>query len=293
MLTVKKKFYYLSSALLLIAALTLIFFKPEADADKGTFIPCSALNVPADMACIPGGPFLRGSNQTFIDEDSHRRVKDAYPEEAVSVSTFLMDKYEVTYQQYQDCVKAGKCRRAHTNYGGAYRLPDHPKMGISWYNAYHYCKAQGKRLSTEAEWEKAARGPKGDIYPWGNDPATCKKAIIKERGKRGCGTGVTWKVGSRPANRYGLYDMAGNSWEWVHDWYSPSYAKCGADCKGLDPKGPCKGAMKCGKLYKKIVRGGSWWWTGKYAAAYNRRPHHATNHPYHHFGFRCAKDPEN
>lgn len=261
--------------------------------DEDGFLKCRKLSVPGDMKCIPGGPFIRGSNRWTVDEDSKQRRQDEAPEVRVTISTFFMDTYEVTASDYDECVKAGGCGYARTRYRN-YSRPRQPKLGPSWYQARDYCAWRGKRLPTESEWEKAARGPDGDLYPWGNEAPDCTKSIIKENGKRGCGVtgGTTWDVGSRPPNRYGLYDMAGNSWEWVHDWYSLSYDKCGADCFGRDPRGPCKGADRCPGHRYKIVRGGSWWWTAEYALGHNRRPHFATNKPYHHFGFRCAKSAE-
>lgn len=252
-------------------------------------IPCASLKIPDGMKCIPGGRFVRGSSRTSIDEDSGRKVKDEFPESVIEVSTFFMDTFEVTFSQYQECVKAGGCKPAKPNYRG-YSRPNQPMLGVNWFHADEYCKWAGKRLPTEAEWEKAARGDSGDAYPWGNEPADCFKAIIQEKGKKGCGTGTTWDIGSRPAYRYGLYDMAGNSWEWVNDWYSESYEKCGSACMGKDPKGPCNGEVHCPSHTKKVVRGGSWWWDGFYALAFNRRPHYPSNKPFHHFGFRCAKN---
>ncbi len=199
-----------------------------------------------------------------------------------------MDRYEVTYSEYQRCVAAGSCGRAGPAYKG-YDGPRMPMVGANWFHARQYCQWRGKRLPTEAEWEKAARGTGGDLYPWGNEPAICQQAIIQERGKKGCGTGKTWDVGSRSAYRYGLFDMAGNSWEWVNDWYAESYAACGQACMGRNPKGPCGGADQCPGHEKRVLKGGSWWWDAPFARGSNRRPHFPRNRPYHHYGFRCAK----
>ncbi len=279
---------YIIVACGMFAAVLFCACNPSVSGGHNTPIPCSSVKEPAGMKCIPGGEFIRGSNRTTVDEDSGRKVKDEFPESKVYVSTFFMDTNEVTFSQYQECVRAGGCKPAKPNYRG-YSNPHQPMLGVNWFHARDYCTWVGKRLPTEAEWEKAARGDAGDSFPWGNEPADCTRAIIQEKGKKGCGTGITWDVASRPAYRYGLYDMAGNSWEWVNDWYSESYEKCGQPCFGKDPKGPCDGAEKCQGHTKKVVRGGSWWWDGVYALAYNRRPHYPSNKPFHHFGFRCAK----
>jgi len=258
------------------------------------------------MACVPGGPFTRG-----VDHDKYRkcfqfdRVKtgysDAEPAATVEVSTFFMDRHEVTVADFNACKKAGVCRK---HAGPHYKGMDDPKMpilAVTWYDAKQYCEWRGKRLPTEAEWEKAARGPRGDIYPWGNDVATCEHAIIREHGKTSCGrrkpidkptTGRPFAWGSRPAGHYGLYDMVGNAEEWVADWYSLNWRRCGKDCLGRDPKGPCGGADKCPGHKYKVVRGGSWFWPKCANTGYHRRPHVPRNRPLHHFGFRCAASLE-
>lgn len=252
------------------------------------------------MSCIPSGEFIRGSD---VHEKNERPMAKIY------LSAFYMDQYEVTNADFQkclsvgkcqDCFKAGTCKGIRPNYGSIYMKPKQPIVGISWYTAKEYCEFMGKRLPTEAEWEKAARGTDGRIFPWGDEPANCKLAIIEEDGRKGCWDRVlpkphrmtTRDVGLRAPNQYGLYDMAGNSWEYVEDWYSPSYEKCGKDCFGPNPKGPCPGEASCKKFgSEKIVKGGSWWWPASYARASYRRPHIPSNKPiYHHFGFRCAKD---
>lgn len=254
--------------------------------DGRAIAPCG--EAPAEMSCIPGGAFIRGTDDG---------PKNARPKAKVWLQTFYMDRYEVTVADYEACVKAGKCKRARTRYRD-YSRPKQPKVGVSWYDSVQYCRAMGKHLPTEAEWEKAARGTDGRRYPWGNQPATCKRAVIKDHRGRSCGVkklkghgpekGRTLLVGSRPPALYGLYDMAGNSWEWVYDWYSPSYAACGKPCSGVDPKGPCGGADECKGHHYKIVRGGSWYWPASYATVFYRRHHVPKNRPYHHFGFRCA-----
>jgi formylglycine-generating enzyme required for sulfatase activity len=252
-------------------------------------IRCDA--APEGMACVEGGPFVRG------DDDG---PENARPQATVWLQTFYMDLYEITYEQWKACEKEKKCPRS----GPRYTDFDHPKMpiqGVSWFEARTYCQAHGKDLPTEAQWEKAARGTEGALYSWGDEPVTCERAIIKDASGRSCGlekqfskpeVGRPWDVGSRPAGVYGLHDMIGNSWEWVLDWYSRSYAKCGDACTGVDPKGPCDGAEKCPGHSQKIIRGGSWYWDETRATAVYRRAHFPANEPYHHFGFRCAAAPE-
>jgi len=254
-------------------------------ADSPAVLPCT--ESPQGMACIPGGPFIRGSDDG---------PKDTRPQAEVWLQTFHMDLYEVTYAEYKTCEKQGKCPKAGPNYNDFDR-PRQPITGISWFDAVKYCEAHGKHLPTEAQWEKAARGTDGRLYPWGNEPATCERSVIMDKTGRGCGTpkagghpekGRPLEVGTRPAGIFGLFDMSGNSWEWVYDWYSSSYAACGAACQGVDPKGPCDGSTNCPGRYRRVVRGGSWYWPAEMASSIYRRPHFPANHPFHHFGFRCA-----
>ncbi|MBX7084675.1 MAG: formylglycine-generating enzyme family protein, partial [Nannocystaceae bacterium] len=248
--------------------------------------PCLP-QAPAGMACIPGGAFIRGADDG---------PDNARPAATVWLSTYYMDLYEVTYAQYEACEADGRCNAARPRYTD-YDHPNMPMTGVNWFDAVKYCEVHGKMLPTEAQWEKAARGPDGALYPWGNDPVDCTRAIYRDQTGRGCGlkkqfskpeTGRPWDVGSRPAGVYGLFDMVGNSWEWVADWNSKSWASCGADCEGLDPQGPCAGQQSCASTRNKIVRGGSWYWEAEKATGIYRRAHVPSNDPFHHFGFRCA-----
>jgi sulfatase modifying factor 1 len=264
--------------------------EPPKLPDGTPILPCE--QPPPGMACIPGGEFVRG---TDAEEPTNAR-----PQATVWLQTFYLDVHEVTYAQYKACEKAKDCERG----GPQYLDFDHPEMpiqGVSWFHSRKYCQVHGKDLPTEAQWEKAARGTEGELYPWGNEPVTCERAIIKDDKGRSCGlpkgkskpeTGRPWDVGSRPVGRYGLYDMMGNSWEWVLDWYSKSYAECGKDCEGVDPRGPCAGADTCPRHYMRVVRGGSWYWDAEHATGVFRRPHFPANEPFHHFGFRCAATAE-
>lgn len=245
---------------------------------------------PSEMSCVPGGQFIRGTDEG---------PSNTQPRADIWVQTFWIDKNEVTYAEYKACEKAELCPKSGPQYVDFDR-PTQPVNGVSWFDARAYCEAQGKRLPTEAEWEKAARGTDGRTYPWGEEEANCELAIIKTRAEgRSCGvkkkgskpdTGRVWEVGSRPPTQYGLYDMAGNSFEWVADWYTKSYEECGEACLGVDPRGPCDGEDECLGYKFKVVRGGSWYWGPDRATTYFRRAHVPKNEPFHHFGFRCAAD---
>ncbi len=259
-------------------------------------------DTPDAMACIPGGPFVRG-----VDHDSHRCEQPGQPEDGASSSTpamtitldtFFMDLTEVTNAAYSRCVARGACASLRPRYPG-FDDPEEPVTGVTWYDADKYCRAMGKRLPTETEWEKAARGPDGATHPWGDAPASCALAVIEDADDhRACGRtqpgetperGRVWPVGSRPPGRYGLYDMIGNVEEWVQDWWTPSWAACGADCAGKNPHGPpdCPSGW-CRNHEYKVLRGGSWFWPAEHATGYHRRRHTPTNDPFHHVGFRCA-----
>jgi sulfatase modifying factor 1 len=266
-----------------------LWLSPLSGASHGSASMAAAACGPAvpGMACIPGGDFVRGADDG---------PEDARPRATVWLQTFWMDVHEVTVARYEACVSSGKCSVAVTNYSD-FSGPRQPKVGVTWHQAVAFCAAHGLHLPTEAEWEKAARGTDGRTYPWGEAPATCELAVIADARGRSCGVpkrgsapekGRTSDVGARPPNHFGLYDMAGNAWEWVADWYSDSYAACGEACSRPDPRGPCDGASPCQGHRRRVVRGGSWYWPGSYATTTRRRAHRPSNEPYHHYGFRCA-----
>jgi formylglycine-generating enzyme required for sulfatase activity len=255
---------------------------------------------PAGMQCVPPGWYVRG-----IHDDSHGceqmgQPRDLHPMAApaarVWLDAFYIDETEVTFGAYMACVRAGECELTRPLYRG-FSGDDQPMTGVSWFHARDYCNALGKRLPTEAEWEAAARGPDGEWYAWGNDEPSCDLAVLEDDRGRSCGVpqpsdtpdrGRIQPVRSRPAGRFGLYDMTGNVEEWVADWWTRDYAECGDACTGVNPQGPCASADECENHHFRVVKGGSWYWRGDHAAGWHRRRHEPDNDPFHHFGFRCV-----
>ena len=206
------------------------------------------------MALVPAGPFEMGSYDGAEDEQ---------PVHTVLLDDFYIDQYEVTNSQYAICLDAGVCdpttdttafessysRRIY--YGNA-EYADYPVIYANWYEVQKYCGWRGARLPTEAEWEKAARGGlEGKSYPWGNRSPLCEfgaKNGAKFDDNGVCNNTDTEKVGSYSANGYGLYDMTGNVWEWVGDYYDADYY---ANSPANNPTGPEEGSYP-------VVRGGSW-----------------------------------
>ena len=211
------------------------------------------------MIHVPAGEFLMGSK-----EDDPDAYDNEHPQHTVYVSEFWIDKTEVTNAQYRKCVEAGTCRAPTTcdSLGGEPTYSDsskadHPVVCVSWQDAKAYCEWAGKRLPTEAEWEKAARGTDGRKYPWGNNFDSSKVNFCDvnceyDHKDSGADDGYrrTAPVGSYPegASPYGALDMAGNVWEWCQDWYDADYY---ASSPQRDPQGPGSGTCR-------VVRGGSW-----------------------------------
>ncbi len=191
---------------------------------------------PEGMAAIEAGPFWMGCNEE-IDVDCEAAE---YPYHEVTLSAYAMDRTEVSADEYAECVNQGQCAEPITDLGNNSTCT--PNMGmlpigcVSWFQARDYCEWKGKQLPTEAQWEKAARGTDGRIYPWGNEPPTCNLAAM-------AGCGMLGPVGSLPAGAspYGVLDMAGSSMEWTADWYSASYYVVSPD---IDPPGPANGTRR-------------------------------------------------
>ena len=288
---------------LILIAIFLIVISSCAVSDPRRMAPRvdSSLDVspalpPAGMVLIPAGEFRMGSN--------HREGWTyEKPVHSVYVDAFYIDKYEVTNAQYAVFLNAkGKHTEAGEKWlaiGEAARIEyvasqyrakagyeNHPVVTVGWYGAMAYAAWVGKRLPTEAEWEYAARGGMADLqYPWGNtiDP---NKANYAEH------IGDTTAVGKYPANGYGLYDMAGNVWEWCLDeWNSHFYE--------ISPsQNPLSGANSIRWIVDnytditsaRVLRGGSWFSTAQEARVAGRSVSHVPWGFIDDMGFRCVKD---
>ena len=174
-----------------------------------------------DMCDVPGGPFMMGCNEA-VDTEC---VAEEKPYHAVDVPSFKIDKNEVTTFEYGLCTQTGACTRPITGGQCAYAvsgMEHHPVDCVTWEQAKAYCTWAGKRLPTEAEWEKAARGTDGRKYPWGNTGLDCNHAV---QNSTGCEYAGTAPVGSTPAGAspYGVEDMCGNVMQWVEDDWHHNY----------------------------------------------------------------------
>jgi formylglycine-generating enzyme required for sulfatase activity len=233
--------------------------------------PALAQAQEGSMAVVPAGEFMMGSPTGDSDEQ---------PAHKVYVDAFSMDVYEVTVGQYAAFLQAKAIDQPSD--WKTMNQPAHqkrPVANVDWADAVAYCKWAGKRLPTEAEWEKAARGTDGRLYPWGNDPPTPLHANFgkTEWNNHGVLTPVgTFEGGKSP---YGIYDMAGNVWEWVSDWYDYNYYKTSPS---QNPTGPSMGGTK-------VIRGGAWNSNPRAMRSANRSLISPTDQGLD--GFRCAKTP--
>ncbi len=270
-------------------------------APKGRATPPAAVRnaqpwtSPADgmvLYPVPAGDFLMGTEDTFVGSQP-----DELPQHKVMLSAFWIDETEVTQAMYQDCIAAAGCTPISADLQSVMANdPVLPMTGVTWAQASEYCAWAGRRLPTEAEWEKAARGKDGRLYPWGwvgspklgssvrlnfcdaSCPFTYGDPTIDD------GFAEAAPVGQFPAgvSPYGALDMAGNVWEWVADWYqSDAYAASSP----ADPQGPDSGVWR-------VIRGGSWLepsWQGSVLADRTaNRGYLAPDSFRIDLGFRCA-----
>ncbi len=243
-----------------------------------------------EMVLIPAGPFLMGSDKK-VDRNAYLAE---LPQRKVYLDAYEIDKFEVTTVQFLKFVLAKDLSPLiDWQYdGGNFQetMANHPVMHVSWDEADAYCRWAGKRLPTEAEWEKAARGDDGRIYPWGNQMAGLSRSNFGR-------TGLSGPVRDRPerlllyppiisvdkydnaVSPYGIFQMSGNVAEWVADWYDPKYYASAPD---RNPKGPENGTQRS-------FRGGGWIdSTPSVRAAQRNGTDPKTKMNW--MGFRCARD---
>jgi formylglycine-generating enzyme required for sulfatase activity len=201
---------------------------------------------PVPMVTIPAGEFLMGNSEG-------KGRADEGPQRSVYLDAFAIDQVEVTNERYMVFVATTGHRTPPNPYGNGPLLSvksieQLPVVQTTWYDAKAYCSWAKKRLPTEAEWEKAARGTDGRLFPWGNEPATLKRAKFDREWED---EKTLYPAGSLADgdSPYGVKDMAGNAREWVQDWYDPEYYKYAPD---RNPQGPEK------KGVVRSIRGGSW-----------------------------------
>jgi len=211
---------------------------PRSENDSPSSAPGSSLPeqpLEEELVVIPAGPFIRGTSQGGFDEQ---------PERTIYLDEFSIDRYEVTNAQYAAFVKATGHRKSgppsrYAKNTGRMRGPNQPAVYVSWEDAKAYCGWRGRRLPTEAEWEKAMRGTDGRLWPWGNVemPGGANWARIDD------GFEVAAPVGRvrSDASPYGVMDGAGNVMEWVDDWYLEGAYAAASD---RNPEGPEYGTYK-------------------------------------------------
>jgi formylglycine-generating enzyme required for sulfatase activity len=200
----------------------------DSGTDDSDEFTCVSDAPPGDMVAVEAGEFIMGCDD-MVETDC---FDDEVPVHVVTLSAFEIDRNEVTQDQYGACVAAGACEVPYCAWDCT--LTNNPASCVSLGQAKSYCEWAGKRLPTEAEWEKAARGADGAKYPWGDADPDCTLANMA-----GC-AGAAMPVGSLPAGAspYGALDMAGNMVEYVADWYDAAYY---LESPAEDPTGPATG----------------------------------------------------
>jgi len=259
---------------------------------EGKKLAAERVKLPAhdEMIRIPAGPFLMGSDKK-IDRNAYQ---PEFPQRKVDLDAYDIDKFEVTTIQFLKFVLAtDRDPLIDWQYdGGNFQetMVNHPVMHVSWFDADAYCRWAGKRLPTEAEWEKAARGEDGRVYPWGNQMAGLSRSNFGR-------TGLSGPVRDRPerlllyppiisvdkydnaVSPYGVFQMAGNVSEWIADWYDPKYYAAAPE---RNPKGPETGTQRG-------FRGGGWI-DSTPSVRVAQRNGTDPNTKMNWIGFRCARD---
>ncbi len=234
----------------------------------------SAQSQDPSMVLVPAGEFTMGSPTGDPDER---------PPHQIFLDSYLIDKYEVSVEQYAVFLQeSGNHPPSDWKAMNQLSHKKRPVSNVDWADATAYCKWAGKRLPTEAEWEKAARGTDGRLYPWGNEPPTSRHANYGQAGSSN--HGALAPVGSFEAGKspYGLYDMAGNVWEWVSDWYDHDYYGVSPL---RNPEGPPTGGYKG-------IRGGSWNSSPRALRSADRYWDPPSFRSQYLPGFRCAQKPQ-
>lgn len=233
--------------------------------------------VSAQLPMMPGGTFTMGSASGSEDEK---------PEHSVTLSGYSMTSYEISEAAYEACVARGVCSPAHYNdstcrawNGSSFirvrvpqqaRNPQFPVVCVTWFQAQQYCHAHGMKLPTESQWEYAARAGGTGRYSWDDGIPTAEQAVLARK------TGPD-RVGITTANRWQLYDMIGNVWEWVNDYYDPEAYQHSVT---TDPQGPEVG------LYR-VIRGGGWYSSAAKLSVSNRQ-WFSPDYSEVSIGFRCV-----
>jgi len=255
----------------------------------------NAVTALSQEAYVPEGEYIRGC--TADTAGIYKCMIESKPLQAVYLDAFLIDKTEVTNAQYAACVAAGggqpplsTSSTTRTDYYGNPVYASYPVIHVDWPRADAYCRWAGKRLPTEAEWEKAARGTDHRLFPWGNEAPSCDRANymqwylnpVGELREHRC-VGDTSPVGGYVdyASPYGVYDMAGNVREWVNDLYLKLYF---VEAPYYNPPGPVSTDAN-----EHLAKGGSWDDPITHITSWNRFDE-ADIYSTHLIGFRCARD---
>ena len=241
---------------------------------------------PTGMVFVPAGTFLMGCDPAHNGGFSCE--SDEVPLNTVNLKAYYIDQYELTNTKYAQCVAASACAEPSSNssstqtiYYNSPTFANYPVINVNWYQASDYCQWVGKRLPTEAEWEKTARGATDILaYPWGFGTPNCELANSRNDATNNYCLGDTSQVGSSPtgASPYGAQDIAGNVFEWINDWYQWNYYSISPTS---NPPGPLNGTYK-------VLRGGSWrnYWNLLRVA---NRDYDYPNSTNNFTGFRCAR----